>query len=170
MFLLDNHPLNSYPSIYALSRSMASFSRISATSSRARHGFALMLAPLESMPSKRSPSMRFPTSPRSSCRSSPKCPGLSPAEVERFVTFPMELQLTGAPGLTGIRSSLQSWPVDRSRSSSKTTSISIWLGKSCSNVCLEVQELLPPGAYLNAGAEYDRIGRSLSVLSGEAAR
>ncbi|QOJ36434.1 MAG: efflux RND transporter permease subunit [Nitrospira sp.] len=33
-----------------------------------------------------------------------KVPGLSPAEVERFVTFPMELQLMGAPGLTDIRS------------------------------------------------------------------
>jgi heavy metal efflux system protein len=31
-------------------------------------------------------------------------PGLSPAEIERFVTFPLELQLTGAPGLTDIRS------------------------------------------------------------------
>ena len=33
-----------------------------------------------------------------------KVPGLSPAEVERFVTFPLELQLTGAPGLVEIRS------------------------------------------------------------------
>ncbi|HQW90076.1 MAG TPA: efflux RND transporter permease subunit, partial [Nitrospira sp.] len=33
-----------------------------------------------------------------------KVPGMSPAEVERFVTFPMELQLMGAPGLTDIRS------------------------------------------------------------------
>ncbi len=33
-----------------------------------------------------------------------KAPGLSPAEVERFVTFPMELQLTGAPGLVEVRS------------------------------------------------------------------
>ena len=31
-------------------------------------------------------------------------PGLSPAEIERFVTFPLELQMTGAPGLTDIRS------------------------------------------------------------------
>ena len=31
-------------------------------------------------------------------------PGLSPVEIERFVTFPLELQLTGAPGLTDIRS------------------------------------------------------------------
>ena len=30
--------------------------------------------------------------------------GLSPAEIERFVTFPLELQLMGAPGLTDIRS------------------------------------------------------------------
>ena len=33
-----------------------------------------------------------------------KAPGLSPAEIERFVTFPLELQLTGSPGLVGIRS------------------------------------------------------------------
>jgi heavy metal efflux system protein len=33
-----------------------------------------------------------------------KVPGLSPAEVERFVTYPLELQMTGAPGLTGVRS------------------------------------------------------------------
>lgn len=33
-----------------------------------------------------------------------KAPGLSPAEVERSVTFPLELQLTGAPGLVEVRS------------------------------------------------------------------
>ena len=33
-----------------------------------------------------------------------KAEGLSPAEIERFVTFPIELQLRGAPGLTDIRS------------------------------------------------------------------
>lgn len=33
-----------------------------------------------------------------------KAPGLSPAEVERFVTFPIELQLTGVPALTELRS------------------------------------------------------------------
>src|SRR5579885_1015950 len=33
-----------------------------------------------------------------------KAPGLSPAEVERFVTFPIELQLTGMPALTELRS------------------------------------------------------------------
>ncbi|BCA56013.1 Cation efflux system protein CzcA [Nitrospira sp. KM1] len=33
-----------------------------------------------------------------------KASGFSPAEVERFVTFPLELQLTGAPGLKEIRS------------------------------------------------------------------
>lgn len=31
-----------------------------------------------------------------------KVPGLSPAEVERFVTFPIEIQLMGVPGLTDI--------------------------------------------------------------------
>jgi cobalt-zinc-cadmium resistance protein CzcA len=33
-----------------------------------------------------------------------KAPGLSPVEVERFVTFPLELQLTGVPALTELRS------------------------------------------------------------------
>ncbi len=33
-----------------------------------------------------------------------KAPGLSPAEVERFVTYPIELQMTGAPGLIEVRS------------------------------------------------------------------
>src|SRR6185503_14124963 len=33
-----------------------------------------------------------------------KAPGLSPAEVERFVTFPIELQMTGVPALTELRS------------------------------------------------------------------
>ncbi|MBX3235944.1 MAG: efflux RND transporter permease subunit [Nitrospiraceae bacterium] len=31
-------------------------------------------------------------------------PGLSPVEVERFITYPIELQMTGLPGLTEIRS------------------------------------------------------------------
>ena len=31
-------------------------------------------------------------------------PGLSPVEVERFITYPLELQMTGLPGLTEIRS------------------------------------------------------------------
>ena len=31
-------------------------------------------------------------------------PGLSPAEVERFITYPLELQMTGLPGLSEIRS------------------------------------------------------------------
>jgi cobalt-zinc-cadmium resistance protein CzcA len=33
-----------------------------------------------------------------------KAPGLSPVEVERLVTFPIELQLTGVPALTELRS------------------------------------------------------------------
>jgi heavy metal efflux system protein len=31
-------------------------------------------------------------------------PGLSPVEVERFITYPLEIQMTGLPGLTEIRS------------------------------------------------------------------
>jgi len=33
-----------------------------------------------------------------------EAPGLSPVEVERFITYPLELNLTGLPGLTEIRS------------------------------------------------------------------
>lgn len=33
-----------------------------------------------------------------------KAPGLSPAEVERLITYPVELQLTGLPSLTDMRS------------------------------------------------------------------
>jgi len=33
-----------------------------------------------------------------------EAPGLSPVEVERFITFPIELQMTGLPGLAEIRS------------------------------------------------------------------
>lgn len=33
-----------------------------------------------------------------------EAPGLSPVEVERFITYPIELQMTGLPGLTEIRS------------------------------------------------------------------
>ncbi len=33
-----------------------------------------------------------------------EAPGLSPVEVERFITYPLELQLTGLPGLAEIRS------------------------------------------------------------------
>ena len=33
-----------------------------------------------------------------------QAPGLAPTEVERFVTYPIELQLMGIPGLTEVRS------------------------------------------------------------------
>jgi cobalt-zinc-cadmium resistance protein CzcA len=33
-----------------------------------------------------------------------EAPGLSPVEVERFITYPLELQMTGMPGLVEIRS------------------------------------------------------------------
>lgn len=33
-----------------------------------------------------------------------EAPGLSPVEVERFITYPLELQMTGSPGLAEIRS------------------------------------------------------------------
>lgn len=74
-----------------------------------------------------------------------KVPGLSPAEVERFVTFPIELQLTGAPGLTDIRS------FSKVGLSMITVvfrdDIDIYLARQVVlERVLEVQELLPPGS------------------------
>lgn len=73
-----------------------------------------------------------------------KVPGLSPAEVERFVTFPMELQLMGAPGLTDIRS------FSKVGLSMITVvfkdDIDIYLARQVVlERILEVQEFLPPG-------------------------
>lgn len=74
-----------------------------------------------------------------------KVPGMSPAEVERFVTFPMELQLMGAPGLTDIRS------LSKVGLSMITVvfrdDIDIYLARQVVlERVLEVQELLPPGS------------------------
>lgn len=74
-----------------------------------------------------------------------KVPGLSPAEIERFVTFPIELQLTGAPGLTDIRS------LSKVGLSMITVvfedDVDIYLARQVVlERVLEVQELLPPGA------------------------
>ena len=44
-----------------------------------------------------------------------EAPGLSPVEVERFITYPLELQMTGLPGLAEIRS-LSKFAFPRSRS------------------------------------------------------
>ncbi|MCW3701587.1 efflux RND transporter permease subunit, partial [Burkholderia cenocepacia] len=33
-----------------------------------------------------------------------QAPGLSPVEIERFVTFPVETSMSGLPGITSIRS------------------------------------------------------------------
>ena len=71
--------------------------------------------------------------------------GLSPAEIERFVTFPLELQLTGAPGLTDIRS------LSKVGLSMITVvfrdDVDIYLARQLVlERVLEVQESLPPGA------------------------
>ncbi len=71
--------------------------------------------------------------------------GLSPAEIERFVTFPLELQLTGAPGLTDIRS------LSKVGLSMITLvfrdDIDIYLARQVVlERILEVQDSLPPGA------------------------
>jgi cobalt-zinc-cadmium resistance protein CzcA len=74
-----------------------------------------------------------------------KVEGLSPEEVERFVTFPIELQLMGAPGLTDIRS------LSKVGLSMITIvfedDVDIYLARQVVlERVLEVQELLPPGA------------------------
>src|SRR6188768_3852593 len=71
--------------------------------------------------------------------------GLSPAEIERFVTFPLELQLTGAPGLTDIRS------LSKVGLSMITVvfrdDVDIYLARQLVlERVLEVQDSLPPGA------------------------
>src|SRR5215475_12334061 len=71
--------------------------------------------------------------------------GLSPAEIERFVTFPLELQLTGAPGLTDIRS------LSKVGLSMITVvfrdDVDIYLARQVVlERVLEVQDSLPPGA------------------------
>ena len=71
--------------------------------------------------------------------------GLSPAEIERFVTFPLELQLMGAPGLTDIRS------LSKVGLSMITVvfrdDVDIYLARQVVlERVLEVQDSLPPGA------------------------
>jgi cobalt-zinc-cadmium resistance protein CzcA len=74
-----------------------------------------------------------------------KAPGLSPAEIERIVTFPLELQLTGSPGLVEIRSlskvglSLIDVIFE--------DNVDIYLARQVVlERILEVQEQLPPGS------------------------
>lgn len=74
-----------------------------------------------------------------------KAPGLSPAEVERLVTYPIELQLTGVPSLTEMRSltkvglSLVTIVFDDSMDINLARQLVL-------ERLLEVKELLPPGA------------------------
>ena len=51
----------------------------------------------------RFPSMPIPMSP-TQVQVLTEASGLSPVEVERFITYPIELQMNGLPGLTEIRS------------------------------------------------------------------
>jgi cobalt-zinc-cadmium resistance protein CzcA len=75
-----------------------------------------------------------------------RVPGLSPVEMERLVTFPMELQLRGLPGLTDIRSLSK---VGLSLITVVfTDDIDIYLARQVVfERVTEAQELLPPGAY-----------------------
>jgi cobalt-zinc-cadmium resistance protein CzcA len=74
-----------------------------------------------------------------------KAPGLSPAEVERLVTYPIELQLTGVPSLTEMRSltkvglSLVTIVFDDSMDINLARQLVL-------ERLLEVEEQLPPGA------------------------
>jgi len=74
-----------------------------------------------------------------------KAPGLSPAEVERLVTYPIELQLTGVPALTEMRSltkvglSLITIVFDDSMDINLARQLVL-------ERLLEVEEHLPPGA------------------------
>ena len=95
--------------------------------------------------------------------------GLSPAEIERFVTFPLELQLTGAPGLTDIRS------LSKVGLSMITVvfrdDVDIYLARQLVlERVLEVQDSLPPGARLGARAQFAGSRRGVSILSGRSAR
>ena len=74
-----------------------------------------------------------------------KAPGLSPTEVERLVTYPIELQLTGVPALTEMRSltkvglSLITIVFDDSMDINLARQLVL-------ERLLEVEEQLPPGA------------------------
>ncbi|MCS6304159.1 MAG: efflux RND transporter permease subunit [Nitrospira sp.] len=86
-----------------------------------------------------------------------KAEGLSPAEIERFVTFPIELQLRGAPGLTDIRS------FSKVGASIITVvfrdDIDIYLARQIVlERVLEVQGLLPPGASSQLVPNYTGLG------------
>lgn len=74
-----------------------------------------------------------------------KSSGLSPEEVERFITFPLELQLAGSPGLREIRSrskvglSLMTIVFD--------DAIDIYLARQVVNTQIQsAQRMLPPGS------------------------
>lgn len=86
-----------------------------------------------------------------------KAEGLSPAEIERFITFPIELQLRGAPGLTEIRS------FSKVGSSIITAvfrdDIDIYLARQIVlERVLEVQDILPTGASSQLVPNYTGLG------------
>ena len=86
-----------------------------------------------------------------------KAQGLSPAEIERFVTFPIELQLRGAPGLTDIRS------FSKVGVSIITLTfrddIDIYLARQVVlERVLEVQDMLPPGSVSQLVPNYTGLG------------
>ena len=48
--------------------------------------------------------MPFPTSRTSRCRSTPRSKRLAPEEIEKLVTYPLEMEMFGVPGMTELRS------------------------------------------------------------------
>ncbi len=72
-------------------------------------------------------------------------PGLSPIEVERFVTIPLELQMTGLPDLTEIRS-LSKFALSRSRWCSKIMWTSYALASSSSSACSKPKRACHPAS------------------------
>ncbi|HEU4686123.1 MAG TPA: CusA/CzcA family heavy metal efflux RND transporter [Nitrospira sp.] len=86
-----------------------------------------------------------------------KAQGLSPVEIERFVTFPIELQLRGAPGLTDIRS-LSKVGVSIITLTFRDD-IDIYLARQVVlERVLEVQDLLPPGSVSQLVPNYTGLG------------
>ena len=86
-----------------------------------------------------------------------KAQGLSPVEIERFVTFPIELQLRGAPGLTDVRS-LSKVGVSIITLTFRDD-IDVYLARQVVlERVLEVQDLLPPGSVSQLVPNYTGLG------------
>ena len=95
-------------------------------------------------------STRCRTSPTTRCRSTRSSPSLSPVEVEKQVTFPIETALAGIPGLECTRS------LSRNGFSQVTAvfddDVDIYFARQQVSERLgEAKESLPPGAEPSMG-------------------